>query len=104
MTVAGVGSRAATENLGERVGPTDEEILRFGMLLRQRRGSRPFAAIRKACVRPPCGSKPTDTRRSTADARTKSKSGSMSSLMTGMMAIHLDHTFEPLRLWKLTPA
>ena len=53
------------------MGPTDEEIFCFGKLLRQRRGSRPFTAIREGCVRPPCGSKPTDTWEAAADARTK---------------------------------
>ena len=82
MTVAGVGSRAATENLGERVGPTDEEILRFGMLLRQRRGSRPFTAIREGCSRRPCGSETTGNRGSTTDAGTKSSEVWMSCLPT----------------------
>ena len=87
MTVAKVGTRTATENFSGRVGPTDEEIFCFGKLLAQLTESRPLATLRKACVRPPCGSKPTDTRGSPADARTKSESGSMSSLMTNK----LDH-------------
>ena len=75
---AGVGSRIATKNFGERVGPTDEGIFCFGKLLGQLTESRPFATVRKACVRPPCGSKPTDTWEAAADTRTNISADCMS--------------------------